>query len=254
MTDFRLAPPWSRRLQEFALLFAMALFMGVVGAFGADALPFFARYLYFFLCVVGGGTIGFAIDDWVAPRVKSLWLRVPLASLLMMPPVTLLVLGAGWLVAGAPVTLHRVSILWWENYLVSLPIIAIRAMIWRPPETIVETRTIVVPPLPDADATFRQRLSAKRRTARLLALEAEDHYVRVHTDAGIELVTVRFADALAELAQAHGYQTHRSWWVAADAIENARWRRGAGDLRLVGDLVVPVSRTYAPALKEAGWH
>src|SRR5580704_15870059 len=98
MTDFRLAPPWSRRLQEFALLFAMALFMGVVGAFGADALPFFARYLYFFLCVVGGGTIGFAIDDWVAPRVKSLWLRVPLASLLMMPPVTLLVLGAGWLV------------------------------------------------------------------------------------------------------------------------------------------------------------
>jgi hypothetical protein len=253
MISPHLGPFWSLRLQEFALLLAMALFMGVVGAFGAGALPFFARYLYFFLCVVGGGIIGFAIDDRVALRVKSPWLRVPLASLLMMPPVTLLVLGAGWLVAGAPATLHRVSILWWENYLVSLPIIAIRAMIWRPPETIVETRTVVVPPLPDADATFRQRLSAKRRTARLLALEAEDHYVRVHTDAGIELVTVRFADALAELAQAHGYQTHRSWWVAADAIENARWRRGAGDLRLVGDLVVPVSRTYAPALKEAGW-
>jgi len=253
MIGSRLAPSWSRRLEEFGLLLAMALFMGVVGAFRADALPFFARYFYFFLCVVGGGAIGFAIDDRVARRMKSLWLRAPLTVLLMTPPVTLLVLGAGWLVAGAPVTLHRVSILWWENYLVSLPIIVIRALIWREPQTIVETRTVVLSPLPDADAAFRQRLSAKRRTARLLALEAEDHYVRVHTDAGVELVTVRFADALAELSQAHGFQTHRSWWVAADAIENARWRRGAGDLRLVGDLVVPVSRTYAPALKEAGW-
>jgi hypothetical protein len=242
-----------RLVQEFALLCAMALFMGVVGAFRADALPFFARYFYFFLCIVGGGIIGFAIDDRVAPRVKSLWLRVPLTSFLMMPPATLLVLGAGWIVAGSPVTLHRVSILWWEDFLVALPIIAIRALIWRAPETIVETRTVVAPPLPDADAAFRQRLSAKRRAARLLALEAEDHYVRVHTDAGIELVTVRFADALAELVRVHGFQTHRSWWVAADAIENARWRRGAGDLHLVGNIIVPVSRTYAPALKEAGW-
>jgi DNA-binding LytR/AlgR family response regulator len=41
--------------------------------------------------------------------------------------------------------------------------------------------------------------------------------------------------------------------VAADAIEAVRWRRGAGEARLVGGLGAPISRTHAPALREAGW-
>jgi len=96
-------------------------------------------------------------------------------------------------------------------------------------------------------------LSAKRRAARLIAVEAYDHYLRVHTDAGLELVTLRFASALEELAGAHGFRTHRSWWVAADAIEAVRWRRGAGEARLAGGLIAPVSRAHAPAPKAAGW-
>ena len=55
-----------------------------------------------------------------------------------------------------------------------------------------------------------------------------DHYLRIHTDAGVELLTLRFADALEEVAAAHGFRTHRSWWVAADALEDVRWRRGGG--------------------------
>src|SRR5581483_3303103 len=100
----------------------------------------------------------------------------------------------------------------------------------------------------DAAVAFRQRLSAKRRAARLFAVEAEDHYLRVHTDAGDELITARFSDALQELAGLAGYQTHRSWWVAAGAIEAVRWRRGRGELRLACGLTVPVSRTYTQAL------
>jgi DNA-binding LytR/AlgR family response regulator len=114
-------------------------------------------------------------------------------------------------------------------------------------------RLVVAPPLPEAEATFRRRLSAKRRAARLIAVEAEDHYLRVHTDAGDELLTARFAEALAELSGAHGYQTHRSWWVAADAIEKISWRRGSGEARLAGGLVAPVSRSHAPGLRQAGW-
>ena len=81
----------------------------------------------------------------------------------------------------------------------------------------------------------------------------EDHYLRVHTDAGEELLTMRFADAVKELARAHGFQTHRSWWVAADAVESVRWRQGVGEARLAGGLTAPVSRTHAPTLKAAGW-
>ena len=116
-----------------------------------------------------------------------------------------------------------------------------------------ETRTLVVPPLPEAEAVFRRRLSAKRRSARLIAIEAHDHYLRVHTDAGAELITLRFADALDELSRAHGWRVHRSWWVAADAVQEVRWRRGVGEIRLVGDLTAPVSRTHGPVLKAAGW-
>jgi DNA-binding LytR/AlgR family response regulator len=64
---------------------------------------------------------------------------------------------------------------------------------------------------------------------------------------------MRFAEALAELALAHGYRLHRSWWAAADAIEAVRWKRGRGEARLAGGIVAPVSRGCAAALKEAGW-
>jgi DNA-binding LytR/AlgR family response regulator len=120
-------------------------------------------------------------------------------------------------------------------------------------QPVVQPVRIIEPPLPEAEATFRRRLSARRRAARLIAIEAHDHYLRVHTDAGAELVGMRFADALDELAAAHGYRTHRSWWVAADAIQSVRWRRGGGEARLAADLVAPVSRSYASGLKAAGW-
>ena len=117
------------------------------------------------------------------------------------------------------------------------------------------TVVVAAEPQTDADplAMFRQRLSAKRRAATLMAVQAEDHYLRVHTDAGEELITARFADALAELAGAPGFQTHRSWWVAASAIEDVHWLRGRGQARLTCGLNVPISRAQAAPLKAAGW-
>lgn len=131
-----------------------------------------------------------------------------------------------------------------------LLMMTLRALLWR---RVVETRTIVMPPLPEAERDFRLRLSAKRRAARLIAVEAEDHYVRVHTDSGSELVPMRFSEAVEELPRAHGFRLHRSWWAAAEAIESVRWSRGGGEARLAGGISAPVSRSYAGALKEAGW-
>jgi DNA-binding LytR/AlgR family response regulator len=133
---------------------------------------------------------------------------------------------------------------------IMLLMVTLRALLWR---RVVETRTVVMPPLPEAERQFRLRLSANRRGARLIALEAEDHYVRVHTEAGSELLSMRFSQAMDELAAAHGYRLHRSWWVAADAVESVRWTRGGGEARLAGGLVAPVSRSCAPVLKTAGW-
>jgi hypothetical protein len=133
-------------------------------------------------------------------------------------------------------------------FVVCVAVMALRQLAWA---------QVAPPPAPQVDTdpteTFRQRLSARRREARLLAVEADDHYLRVHTDGGEELITLRFADALQELAAAPGFRTHRSWWVAACALETVRWRRGRGEARLSSGLVVPVSRGQSAALKRAGW-
>jgi DNA-binding LytR/AlgR family response regulator len=135
---------------------------------------------------------------------------------------------------------------------ISFAVMALRQLAWRGVWTERQATPARTQDI-DPSSAFRQRLSAKRRTASLLAVEAEDHYLRVHTDAGDELITARFSDALVELGSLAGYQTHRSWWVAAEAIEAVRWRRGRGELRLRCGLTAPVSRTYAATLKREGW-
>ena len=92
------------------------------------------------------------------------------------------------------------------------------------------------------------------RSADLIALQAEDHYVRVHTSAGSDLILMRFSDAVAAAQSGQdGLRLHRSWWASAAAIRSIRYKRGSGEARLEGGLTAPVSRTYASALREAGW-
>jgi hypothetical protein len=238
---------------DLAVLVAIGLLMGFLGPFGSDRLPDGPRYIYWMICMVGGGLIGIAADELLNRRMAVAWRRVMVVSVLMTPAVALLVLSTEHLLMGGRFDWLGFARLQWKVFPILLAVMAVRALVWRRSPTRVETRTVVAPPLPEAEAAFRKRLSARRRGARLIAIEAHDHYLRVHTDAGVELVTLRFADALEELARAHGWRVHRSWWVAADAVEAVRWRRGVGEMRLAGGLTAPVSRTYGPVLKEAGW-
>ncbi|HEX9932056.1 MAG TPA: LytTR family DNA-binding domain-containing protein [Allosphingosinicella sp.] len=240
-----------RRLAvDLLLLAGLGLAMAALGPYRTLDVPDLLRTAYWLVAVIGAGLIGIGVDLMLGPRIRGFWLRIAAVALAMTVPITPLV----YLLNAAMLDLPRrpwlLPQLGWQVFVVSLLIMALRALLWR---RIVETRTIVAPPLPEAERAFRLRLSAKRRGARLVAVEAEDHYVRVHTDAGSELVSMRFSEALDELAQAHGYRLHRSWWAAAEAVEGVRWRRGGGEARLAGGLTVPVSRSCAAALKEAGW-
>jgi hypothetical protein len=239
---------------DVSVLTAIGLLMGFLGPFDSDGTPVVVRYVYWVICIVGGGVIGIPGDELLGRRITRPWWRVTIVSVLMTPPVTLLVLVTQHLLVDQPITFSAYRWLLWQVWPIMLAVMAVRALVWRRARVVVETRTVIAPPLPEAEAAFRRRLSAKRREARLIAIEAHDHYLKVHTDVGAELITARFADALNELVQAHGWRVHRSWWVAAEAVEDVQWRRGTGELRLVGGLTVPVSRTYGPVLKEAGWN
>lgn len=238
---------------DLALLIGFGLLMGFLGPFGSDQLPAHERYVYWMICIVGGGLIGIAGDEMLLRPMPALWRRTVVVSLVMTPAVSLLVLTTEHLLAGEPFQWSSLLRLLPQVLPILLAVMVVRTLAWRRSPTRIETRTVVAPPLPEAEAAFRRRLSARRRLARLIAVEAHDHYLKVHTDAGEELVALRFADALVELSRAHGWRVHRSWWVAADAVEGVRWKRGGGEMRLVGGLVAPVSRTHASMLREAGW-
>ena len=103
------------------------------------------------------------------------------------------------------------------------------------------------------EAALLSRLPARSR-AELLHLRMQDHYVEVHTAAGTEMLLLRFRDALHEVEDVNGLRVHRSHWVARAAIVGVeRGRGGRVALRLVNGSRIPVSRSFAPALKARGW-
>lgn len=245
---------WPRAATEIAVLAAIGLFLGAIGPFDTYLNPVERRLAYWQCCIIGGGAIGIAVDAVLMQWIRGRWIRLLATSAAMTPPVTLYVqLTAMAILQYRPPRLDVYVELLWQVFVISVPVMAVRMLATYRPAPAIETRTLIEPPLPEAEAVFCRRLSAKRRVARLIAVQADDHYLQVHTDAGTELVAMRFADALTELERAHGYRVHRSWWVAADAIELVRWQRGSGELRLAGELTVPVSRSYAATLKELGW-
>ena len=101
---------------------------------------------------------------------------------------------------------------------------------------------------------FKSRLPVPYKTADLYAIASEDHYLRVYTSAGQHLFLERLSNAVHQLDAAPGLQTHRSWWVAETGIQSVRTQKGRIVLRLKDDETdVPVSRTFAPKVREAGW-
>lgn len=242
-----------RRVIDAVMLVAMGVLLGFLGPFDSDSAPTGTRYAYWTLCMLGGGLIAIAVDEAFGRRLPVMWKRVVVVSTLATPLVALFVLTTQCFLFGEVLRWPVYLQLLWQVWPIMLAAMTVRALVWRRMPVRIEARTIVTPPLPEAEAAFRRRLSAKRRGARLIAIEAHDHYLKVHTDAGVELIALRFSDAMDDLKQAHGWRVHRSWWVAADAIEAVRWRRGGGEITLPGDLRAPVSRTCSARLKEAGW-
>ena len=121
----------------------------------------------------------------------------------------------------------------------------------RPPpaDETADTEASHAPP----EAALLARLSAGAR-AEIIHLRMQDHYVEVYTAAGMELLLLRFRDALSEVEAVEGLQVHRSHWVARAAVARVERRRGGGVvLHLVNGSEVPVSRSFAPTLRERGW-
>lgn len=102
----------------------------------------------------------------------------------------------------------------------------------------------------DAELQLVQRLPLPKR-GRLLALSAEQHYVRIHTDAGNDLVLMGFSDAISPLPSDRGMRIHRSHWVSAAAVDKVKPTGAGAVVQLVNGTELPVSRSFSGAVREA---
>jgi len=78
----------------------------------------------------------------------------------------------------------------------------------------------------------------------LLGIKAEQHYIKVWSDQGNDLVRYRFKDLENALADCNGLQVHRSWWVNLDQVRNYRNSGRKLELVINNQLAIPVSTSY----------
>ncbi|MEO0818081.1 MAG: LytTR family DNA-binding domain-containing protein [Pseudomonadota bacterium] len=99
---------------------------------------------------------------------------------------------------------------------------------------------------------LKQKLPVHLRAADLIAMGAEDHYVRVFTSDGDTLIHMRFGDAVSALEGYNGVQTQRSWWIALDQVEADTFNSRLGEhITMVSGLKVPVSRRKRASVRSA---
>lgn len=235
------------------------LFMTFVGALGTGEAPFWTRLGYWMLVMETGALIGLGaslgIQHWGRLRERPV-IEGGLIAFLIAVPLSIVVVSSNALFfetrsAGILDFAFVAGVV----FVVSCVITAINyATNPAAPIVMVEAAAETSTASPsDAPARFMARLPMRLRHARLIALEAEDHYLRVHTDAGSELILMRLGDAVAELDGLDGSRTHRSWWVARAAVVDVVVVAGRVSLVLNGGLTAPVSRASKPVLAQAGW-
>lgn len=247
--------PIDRRLvRGIGVALAAGVVLALTGAFGMDDAPMTIRLGYWLTVMLIGSLWGHVCSRGVERFVNMdgrPWLAVLALTLVISGPLSVMVWGATTLVfsGNREPSLSDLPLFLFPVTLVTAVLSALNVFLQRKP-----VQTHAAPVDGSAPARFPDRLPMKLRGATIRAVESEDHYLRIHTDRGSDLILMRMSDALIELEGLEGAQTHRGWWVARDAVRGVSRGDGRATLTLEGDIEAPVSRRYARALRDAGWY
>jgi hypothetical protein len=260
----------------FALATAAGLFLGLLGPFDSYRMPL-ERRLFGFVA------IGWMTAPVFFPLLRlglhlgqrwglSIWLAAPAASAAATIPVALIVCLTASLLFFGVFTIAPFERIYFQMLAVNVPIpvaLIVLRRIWAAPSG--QGLTLATAPaaggaaalqpapggateeLPAAAARSRLRDRLPPGFGDILALQAEDHYVRVHSPTGSTLLLMRLADAIAELDGLEGLRVHRSWWVARAAVASATRSGRSLSLELANGQSAPVTRENIRALRQAGW-
>ena len=242
------ADDWGRVLMATMLVGAV---LAAAGGFGTQAMPLVDRFGYWLALVLVGVALGRFGGRRLIPRAWFETRRATVGILMVfvigLPVAVIATVTNAWM-RGRAFEIVQIWDVLPSVLATTAGMVVLAFMVQARPVPATHTAPAGAPP-----ARFRARLPAKLAGASLWAVEAEDHYLRLHTSKGQDLILLRLADALGELEGIEGARTHRSWWVARDAVAAVERAEGRTTLTLPDGAKAPVSRACAKALREAGW-
>ena len=260
---------------ELFLMVAAGVILGLIGPFGTFGIPLAQRILWWVIMIVAGYPLFRGLGSvarWVAdattvPYPITLALGLAMAAM----PMTLIV---AWLFMRVdPLTAlqsPRIIAFYGQVLVVGLIIHGGMWLLMRPAadgaapatrESVVALSPVATPDallaveasVPTAGTAPPPSLPLPPGFGPLLALKAEDHYLRAISAEREAMFLMRLRDAIALLPDDSGVQVHRSWWVAKDAVTGVARDGRAAMLTLSNGTEVPVARDRMAAVKAAGW-
>lgn len=234
--------------RDLIIVLAIGTVLALISPFGATShLPLYWAWCYWVGILAWGWLVAHFLGPWLERRLHflpelPLYLVISVIMAAVVMPVILLVQYlSGFAIPKS----------FWPNLylLVWIISLAVTGIAWLSKRAFAEQKTA-----PDGRA-FLERIPARLASGNLLAVSSEDHYLRIHTDVGSDLILMRLSDAVSELNGYDGMQVHRSWWVARAGVSGFRRDGGKIMLTLRDDphTEVPVSRSFAKHVREAGW-
>jgi len=226
---------------------AVAAVLTLVGPFGTDqSLSAGFRAFYWLTIVTATYTAGVGLDAALRPRLPHRVALVinPLVTGLAVTGVVILInlllLGR---MPGGPA---------WATDILTIYVIAV--IVSAALQAIIMSMSRDAPPARTPTGTppaILERLPLDKRGP-LVTLSVEDHYVRIRTTRGEEMILIRLTDAIRETAPEPGLRVHRSHWVAIAQVTAARREGDRAILTMAHGGDIPVSRSHIPSVKEAG--
>jgi DNA-binding LytR/AlgR family response regulator len=250
MTAARVSRPASFRpswIGMTAFVTASAVAIGLAGPFGMTTTqpePLM-RIAHFFAASVGIATLTIITTQglsWLRPQL-GVWALAVGAALAALPGAFLVQAS---LRIFSPVSLDHVS--WTGLLFQTVPMNLIMALIgWRLLGGRLEAKR-VAEVVRESGPILSHRLPPELRGAAILALQAEDHYLRVFTERGEALIHMRIGDAEKVLVAEDGVRSHRSFWVARRSFQSVERKEGRMALVLADGKIIPVSRSRVDAV------
>ena len=236
----------------------VGLLLGFAGPFGSyPAFPTATRYA-FWLGLTAAGAVAAIATDAALPltRVRAGAIRIGAVALVSALPMTFVVAWTMSLVQpGRFFTPQQLPALFACVAAVQL-LVAYATTITAHPAGGAgapgRAPVLAEPVAEETPAAFPSALLSRLPPgigSDIIALETEDHYLRVHALGGKALILMRMADAVALLDPRLGAQVHRRWWVAQAAVADVRTEGQKLFLCLVDKTVVPVGRTFSAAAR-----